>query len=217
MPVLQSVRVKKFLATLSMVTLMGAIGIVSAPAAFAAASPAALSSTDPACFLWTSDTSTVSTTVTGAVGDTFTVQFPNMGAPFCRTKTIVGSAGVATPSTGTISTAAAVTFTIVGSGSFTLTSIDPTMTITIVATGGAAPAGAVVTLPAPPMPDKMEAVPRPSAGCATLVSDASMNWAGIAGTGWNPSWAQWANGGLGGDVCVRILGYNMTTSAWFIR
>jgi len=212
MSVLKSFRAKNLLAALPMVTLVGAVGIVSAPVAFAAASPAALISDDPLCFLWTSVDFTSSTTVTGAVGDTFTVQFPIMGGIFCRTKTIVGSAGVATPSTGTISTNAAVPFTIVGSGSFTLTSNSQTMTITIVATGGA-----VVTLPAPPVPDIMQAVLRPSTGCATLVSDASMNWAGIAGTGWNPSWAQWANGGLGGDVCVRMLGYNMNTSKWFIR
>jgi YVTN family beta-propeller protein len=67
------------------------------------------------------------------------------------------------------------------------------------------------------MPDKMQAVPRPSTGCATFVSDASINWFGIAGTGWNPSWAQWPNNGLGGDVCVRMLGYNTNTSRWVIR
>jgi len=86
-------------------------------------------------------------------------------------------------------------------------------TVSVVALDQPAAGSAVV----PAVPDKMQAVLRPSTGCATLVSDASVNWSGIAGTGWNPSWAQWANNGLGGDVCVRMLGYNMTTNNWFIR
>ena len=216
MSVLKSFRAKNLLAALSMVTLMGAVGIVSAPVAFAAASPAALSSSDSMCYIWNGDVGTSNATVTGAVGDTFTVQFPVMGGQ-CAPKTIVGSAGVATPSTGTITTTAAKTFTIVGAGSFKFTGAPFAMTITIVVTAGVPPVTTVVTLPAPPVPDKMQAVPRPSTGCATFVSDASINWFGIAGTGWNSSWAQWMNNGLGGDVCVRMLGYNMTTSSWFIR
>ncbi len=86
-------------------------------------------------------------------------------------------------------------------------------TVSVVALDQPASGSAVI----PAVPDKMQAVPRPSTGCATFVSDTSINWSGIAGTGWNPSWAQWANGGLGGDVCVRMLGYNMNTSSWFIR
>ena len=72
-----------------------------------------------------------------------------------------------------------------------------------------------VTVPA--VPDVLQAVGRPIAGCATYVSTGGDNKGNIAGTGWNPSWAQWVNGGLGGDVCVRMLGYNMSTSSWFIR
>ena len=72
-----------------------------------------------------------------------------------------------------------------------------------------------VTVPA--VPDVFQAVGRPSTGCATYVSTGGDNKGNIAGTGWNPSWAQWVNGGLGGDVCVRMLGYNMSTSSWFIR
>jgi hypothetical protein len=214
MSVLKPVRVKNFLATLSMVTLMGAAGTMGAPVANAAASPASFLVSGFSC-LFAGVPPAASTTVTGAVGDTFTVAFLTMGG-FCDTKTIVGSAGVATPATGTINTTAPVTFTIVGTGSFTFTgTVYETLTINVVATGGAA--GAVVALPAPPVPDKMQAVARPTAGCATLVSDASMNWAGIAGTGWGTSWAQWMNNGVGGDVCVRMLGYNMNTSSWFVR
>ena len=213
MSVLKPFRVKNFLATLSMVTLMGSAGIAGAPVAnAAAASPAAFNDISMFCNSYLA-------TVTGAVGDTFTVQFPNMGVT-CFTKTIVGNAGVATPATGTISTTAAVTFTIIGSGSFTLTATQPMpiiQTITIVATGAAGAGAVAAAVASPPVPDKMQAVARPTAGCATLVSDASMNWAGIAGTGWGASWAQWMNNGVGGDVCVRMLGYNMNTSSWFVR
>jgi DNA-binding beta-propeller fold protein YncE len=86
-------------------------------------------------------------------------------------------------------------------------------TVSVVALDQPASGSAVV----PAVPDKMQAVARPITGCATLVSDASINWSGIAGTGWNPSWAQWANSGLGGDVCVRMLGYNLSTNKWFAR
>ncbi|MEI7452921.1 MAG: hypothetical protein WCK04_01675 [Actinomycetes bacterium] len=207
---------KNFLATLSIVTLMGSAGIVGAPVAHAAAaSPASFLVSGFSC-LFAGLPPAASTTVTGAVGDTFTVAFLTMGG-FCDTKTIVGSAGVATPATGTINTTTPVTFTIAGTGSFTFTgAVYATLTINVVATGGAAGAGAAAVA-SPPVPDKLQAVPRPSTGCATLVSDASMNWAGIAGTGWGTSWAQWMNNGVGGDVCVRMLGYNMNTSSWFVR
>ena len=69
----------------------------------------------------------------------------------------------------------------------------------------------------PAVPDVMQAVGRPATGCATYVSTGSVNKGNVAGTGWNPSWGTWINEGRGGDVCVRMLGYNMTTSAWFIR
>ena len=69
----------------------------------------------------------------------------------------------------------------------------------------------------PVVPDVMQAVGRPITGCATYVSTGSDNKGNVAGTGWNPSWGTWINEGRGGDVCVRMLGYNMTTSAWFIR
>jgi YVTN family beta-propeller protein len=79
------------------------------------------------------------------------------------------------------------------------------------------PAAGSAVIPIPAVPDVMQAVGRPATGCATYISTGSVHKGNVAGTGWNPSWAQWANGGLGGDVCVRMLGYNMTTSAWFIR
>ena len=67
------------------------------------------------------------------------------------------------------------------------------------------------------VPDVLQAVGRPSTGCATYASTGSVNLGSVVGTGWNPSWAQWPNNDLGCDVCVRILGYNMTTGNWLIR
>ena len=218
MSVRKFVRSKRLLATLSLVTLLGSAGIAGASVAnAAAASPGTLMGGGMSC-LWPGLPPVASTTVTGSVGDTFTVQFLSMGM-FCNTKLIVGSAGVATPSTGTINTTAAVTFTIVGTGSFTLTSlVDQTLTINVVASGGAGnQASTVVASPPPPVPDKMQAVARPSTGCATFVSDAGLNWDGVAGTGWGSSWAQWMNNGLGGDVCMRMLGYNSNTGKTVIR
>ena len=219
MSVRKFVRSKRFLATLSLVTLMGSAGITGAPVAnAAAASPGFLMGAGLSCLWPGTPTQVASTTVTGSVGDTFTVSM----AFFCNTKTIVGNAGVATPSTGTIiASVSAVTFTIVGTGSFTLTgSPDALLTINIVVPGGAsnqAAAATVVFPPPPPAPDKMQAVARPSTGCATFVSDASLNWDGVAGTGWGSSWAQWMNNGLGGDVCMRMLGYNPNTGKTVIR
>ncbi|CAB5019812.1 unannotated protein [freshwater metagenome] len=66
-------------------------------------------------------------------------------------------------------------------------------------------------------PDTIQEVPRPITGCASFVSDSSVNWAGVSGIGWTPSWAQWVDDGHGGEVCVRLLSYNTNTGTWFVR
>ena len=68
-----------------------------------------------------------------------------------------------------------------------------------------------------PMPDVVQQIDRPSTGCSTFVSDAKLNWAGVSGTGWSPSWESWVNNGKGGEVCVRVLSYNADDARWFIR
>jgi hypothetical protein len=80
-----------------------------------------------------------------------------------------------------------------------------------------APTSSIAILAPPPVPDQIQQIGRPSTGCATFVSDAMLNWSGISGGGWGSSWAQWMNNGQGGDVCVRMLGYTVSTSKWFIR
>lgn len=34
--------------------------------------------------------------------------------------------------------------------------------------------------------------------------------------GWTPSWAQWMNGGKGGDVCTRTLIYSQSAGKWVV-
>ena len=44
-----------------------------------------------------------------------------------------------------------------------------------------------------------------------------LNWSGVPSGGWSESWAQWPNEGNGGEVCVRTVFYNNSTSKWDIR
>ena len=36
-------------------------------------------------------------------------------------------------------------------------------------------------------------------------------------TNWQPSWAEWPNGGTGGFVCVQTLVYDIPTGTWIVR
>jgi len=76
---------------------------------------------------------------------------------------------------------------------------------------GAAPAFATVY-------PVYQGVPAPASGSCTdlVVTDPSVNLSGVPGTGWTKSWAKWANGGAGGDVCVRTLVYVQNTKSWAI-
>ena len=65
-------------------------------------------------------------------------------------------------------------------------------------------------------PDVLQQLPRPANGSCTGIDDASYNWANVGSGGWAPSWAQWAQGGSGGDVCTRTLTYNSSKNHWMI-
>ena len=54
-------------------------------------------------------------------------------------------------------------------------------------------------------------------GTCNSVATASINWAGVAGGGWNESWAWWVNGGLGGPVCTRNRVFSTTQSKWIVE
>jgi len=68
---------------------------------------------------------------------------------------------------------------------------------------------------APSDADLLQAVPVPAGGCLD-VSLPSADWSGVPSGGWSLSWAQWANEGRGGLVCVRYLGANETTGSWYV-
>ena len=57
---------------------------------------------------------------------------------------------------------------------------------------------------------------KPSSGTCDAAAPATLNWSGVASTGWGESWAQWMNGGSGGAVCTRTLVYNTAQSRWIV-
>jgi hypothetical protein len=54
---------------------------------------------------------------------------------------------------------------------------------------------------------------KPTTGTCDAAQPTGLNWSGVASGGWSESWAQWANGGRGGSVCTRTLGYS---SGWAV-
>ena len=60
----------------------------------------------------------------------------------------------------------------------------------------------------------LQQVSLPSVGTCTGLDRPDLGWAGVGGTGWSESWAQWVNGGTGGAVCTRTLVYSTSQGAW---
>ena len=81
---------------------------------------------------------------------------------------------------------------------------DPTYYDITVTAAGSNPNPEPVTQSSPR--DVLQQVGGLDGGCET-VDDSALNWAGVHSGGWHESWAQWANGGLGGAVCSRTLTY----------
>jgi hypothetical protein len=65
-----------------------------------------------------------------------------------------------------------------------------------------------------PRPALQQVPPAADGTCAD--SGAALNWSGVAGTGWTKSWAEWINGGTGGNVCTRTLRYSSALAGWTI-
>jgi len=65
-------------------------------------------------------------------------------------------------------------------------------------------------------PDVLQQLPRPANGSCAGIEDTAYNWAGVPSGGWAPSWAQWAEGGSGGNVCTRSLTYNSSRNRWML-
>ncbi len=57
---------------------------------------------------------------------------------------------------------------------------------------------------------------KPSSGNCDSSETTNLNWAGVSGGGWDESWAQCMNGGLGGTVCTRTLVYSTSNSKWIV-
>ena len=62
----------------------------------------------------------------------------------------------------------------------------------------------------------LQAVGLPQNGNCATVFDAAANLSGVPPQGWEPSWGQWANQGKGGAVCVRWLGFDDRSRAWYV-
>lgn len=90
-------------------------------------------------------------------------------------------------------------FTLLGSGTFTVNSGSGPGTITVTVTEANAvtetPDSAVTQTP----PPQHYAIERPSDECAD---------------GWGSSWQQWANNGLGGDVCTKTVHFDTRTNTY---
>ena len=56
----------------------------------------------------------------------------------------------------------------------------------------------------------------PVSGSCDAAQPAGLNWGGVASGGWGESWAQWMNGGLGGQVCTRTLFYSTAEATWVV-
>lgn len=69
-------------------------------------------------------------------------------------------------------------------------------------------------LPAP----ILQALPVPASGSCDAIDDTPFRYGidSLAG-GWSKSWAEWANGGAGGAVCVRTLVYSNSLGAWTVQ
>lgn len=69
-----------------------------------------------------------------------------------------------------------------------------------------------------PAPDPVvQQFGKPVSGTCDAAAPESLNWAGVASGGWGESWAQWANGGIGGPVCTRTLIYSESRAAWVVQ
>ena len=193
------------------------MGVATLPTAQAVpATPDALTM-DPQCTKF-EQSNALAVTVTGAVGDTFTIQ-KGTGGSGCSFKTLVvaGASGLVTPSVATIFVSAT-TFTIVSSGTFEITAdFGGNFSVTVV-TSSASPASPAAVMPADVMPaDVMQGVETPADGSCGSVVRPDLDWAGVAAGGWSRSWAPWANGGRGDVACTRTLWLDPNVGRWTSR
>lgn len=154
------------------------------------------------------------TSVSAAVGDTFTLNF-GLGGAFTFL-TVINSTGAVsasgTPCTATacqIAPGSNLSLTVVSQGTLTL---DMTGTVVTLTLGAGGSSSSVSTGPAP----IVQQFGLPVSGTCDAAASKDLNWAGVSAGGWAISWGQWMNGGKGGAVCSRTLVYSATKAAWTV-
>lgn len=80
---------------------------------------------------------------------------------------------------------------------------------------GSAPAPAANDDVAQPLP-VLQQFAAPTSGTCMDAASRSLDWAGVPGTGWGQSWAQWPDGGRGGSVCTRTLIWSSGLGHWVV-
>jgi hypothetical protein len=64
----------------------------------------------------------------------------------------------------------------------------------------------------------LQQLPMPASGlCADVDAPTTLNLSGVASGGWTRTWAQWTNGGQGGNVCSRTLVRNNSTGRYQVQ
>lgn len=200
-------------ASMAALSVLGVITMSAAPAFAANATPA---STTASC----DSTSPAPFTVTGAVGDTFTVSDSGQyhGCSVGINGAQVSIAPGASANLGTVVTATRGSapnfdnwsFVILGPGTFAWNTNPNIVAANVTVVIASAPSPTVTSGIAP----IAQAVGLPSSGSCTDVKDSDLSWGtGLTG-GWAKAWEPWVNSGNGGWACRRVLAYD--GSAWGI-
>lgn len=181
--------------------------LIGAQTAHATSTPAALTMNSN-CNAWT-QSGTNAITVTGDLGDTFTVM-SNVGCLFANFIN-TGASGIVTPSvTNIIAFVGPQTLTIVGWGTYTYSDGTSTLSITVSAAPTSLGTGVAASTP----PDIHQGVTMSGAGACGSLNRTDLDWAGVETGNWSQSWAWWPNRGTGGPVCQRVLWYDAAASRW---
>lgn len=198
----------------------GALGIgLAALAAAPAASAADLGNVTYFC----SGDGTVNTSsMSGYVGDTFTITPDPTGSDCPLTSSTPGivtwsvtNGGTTTPDEGAVWNIghATVTFASAGTTTFSIgyqwvpQQLEISVTVLAAADAGAG---------SPPA-DVIQEFGLPDAGTCDGAAAANLDWAGVARGGWTVSWGEWMHGGTGGAVCSRTLHYDAGAGGWVTR
>lgn len=151
--------------------------------------------------------------LSGVVNDTYT--FTNTGGSTLYLVNNTGTASVGAsscavtmPATSLCSVTNGATVTVTVTGLGTITVYEGVLSkgdITVTAGGsGGGSSSSSVAAPSP----IVQQFARPVSGTCDAAQPSGLDWAGVASGGWSESWAEWANGGVGGAVCTRTLEYS---------